>query len=92
VEVALFVVMAAGAGFTDDLAAELKARIRREASPRHVPAIVRAVPEIPRTLSGKTVELAVREALHGRPVANVDALANPGALEHFRGLGTAPEA
>ncbi|MCP4573004.1 MAG: hypothetical protein GY838_11675 [bacterium] len=72
---------------TDDLASELKTRIRREASPRHVPAVLRAVPEIPRTLSGKTVELAVREALHGRPVANVDALANPDSLEHFRRLG-----
>jgi acetoacetyl-CoA synthetase len=86
VEVALFVVMAAGVEFDEGLAADLKTRIRREASPRHVPAVVRAVPEIPRTLSGKTVELAVREALHGRPVANLDALANPGALEHFRSL------
>jgi acetoacetyl-CoA synthetase len=44
------------------------------------------VPEVPRTISGKVVELAVREAIHGRPVKNTDALANPAALEHFRNL------
>jgi acetoacetyl-CoA synthetase len=55
-------------------------------SPRHVPARIVAVADIPRTLSGKTVELAVREVVHGRPVANTDALANPQALELFRDL------
>jgi acetoacetyl-CoA synthetase len=51
-----------------------------------VPAKIIAVPEIPRTRSGKIVELAVREIVHGRPVKNTEALANPEALEHFRGL------
>jgi acetoacetyl-CoA synthetase len=51
-----------------------------------VPAKIIQVPEIPRTLSGKIVELAVREVVHGRPVNNKDALANPEALEHFKGL------
>jgi len=85
--VVLCVVMAPGAEFTDEFTSDLRARIRRDASPRHVPALVRAVPEIPRTLSGKIVELAVREALHGRTAANIDSLANPGSLDHFRALG-----
>jgi acetoacetyl-CoA synthetase len=49
-----------------------------------VPARILQVPEVPRTISGKVVELAVREAVHGRPVKNTDALANPAALEHSR--------
>jgi acetoacetyl-CoA synthetase len=49
-----------------------------------VPARILQVPEVPRTISGKVVELAVREMIHGRPVRNTEALANPGALEHFR--------
>ena len=53
---------------------------------RHVPAKIIAVPEIPRTISGKIVELAVRSAVHGEEVKNTDALANPGALEYFRDL------
>ena len=50
-----------------------------------MPAVILQVPEVPRTISGKVVELAVREAIHGRPVKNLDTLANPAALEHFRG-------
>ncbi|MEO2236659.1 MAG: hypothetical protein ABGW95_00205, partial [Candidatus Poseidoniia archaeon] len=53
-------------------------------SPRHVPAHILQVPDIPRTRSGKLTELAVRDAVHGRPIANTEALANPEALEHFR--------
>jgi acetoacetyl-CoA synthetase len=55
-------------------------------SPRHVPAHILAVADIPRTISGKSAELAVREAIHGRPVKNLDALANPDAIGHFRGV------
>ena len=62
----------------------IRAAVRSGASPRHVPARVVAVADIPRTKSGKIVELAVREVVHGRPVKNVEALANPEALEHFR--------
>ena len=61
-------------------------RIRREASPRHVPAKIIPVEDIPRTVSGKITELAVRDMIHGRPVKNVEALANPAALECYRDL------
>ena len=60
-------------------------RIRDNTTPRHVPAKILQVADIPRTKSGKIVELAVRDVVHGRPVKNVEALANPEALEHFRG-------
>jgi acetoacetyl-CoA synthetase len=62
----------------------IRARIRRNATPRHVPARIVQVSDIPRTKSGKIVELAVRDIVHGRPVRNREALANPEALEHFR--------
>ncbi|HSH74384.1 MAG TPA: hypothetical protein VLA09_01675, partial [Longimicrobiales bacterium] len=54
------------------------------ASPRHVPRVIVEVPELPRTASGKISEIAVRRAIHGLPVENVDALSNPAALDHFR--------
>ena len=62
-------------------------QITQETTPRHVPARIVQVPDIPRTRSGKIVELAVREVVHGRSVDNVDALANPEALSHFRDRG-----
>jgi acetoacetyl-CoA synthetase len=58
--------------------------IRANTTPRHVPAKILAVTDIPRTKSGKIVELAVREVIHGRPVKNVEALANAEALDQFR--------
>ncbi|HZP67909.1 MAG TPA: hypothetical protein VFB32_16520, partial [Rudaea sp.] len=61
-----------------------KKQIRDNTTPRHVPAKILQVTDIPRTISGKITELAVREAIHGRPVKNTDALANPQALEQFR--------
>jgi acetoacetyl-CoA synthetase len=64
----------------------IKETIRANTTPRHVPAKIIAVPDIPRTLSGKIVELAVRHMVHGRSVDNTDALANPKALEYFRNL------
>jgi acetoacetyl-CoA synthetase len=82
--IVLFVKLARGAKLDADLVARIKTALHAEASPRHVPAIVLEVPDIPRTLSGKIVELAVRETIHGRPVDNAAALANPEALEHFR--------
>jgi acetoacetyl-CoA synthetase len=73
-----------------ELDAELAQRLRREirtrASPRHVPAKILAVADIPRTMNGKIVEVAVREAVHGRPIGNRDALSNPEALDCFRDL------
>ena len=82
--VVLFVVMAEGCQLDDRLRAEISERIRAGVSPRHVPAVIAAVPDIPRTRSGKMTELAVRDAVAGRPVANTEALANPEALDHFR--------
>jgi acetoacetyl-CoA synthetase len=84
VRVVLFVKLAPGAGLDDALIARLRTRIREQASPRHVPARIVEVADIPRTRSGKITELAVRDAVHGRPVKNVEALANPEALEYFR--------
>jgi acetoacetyl-CoA synthetase len=84
--VVLFVRMQPGAVLDDLLRKRIKDAIRSNTTPRHVPAKIIAVPDIPRTLSGKIVELAVREVVHGRAVRNTDALANPQALEHFRDL------
>ncbi|MBB4184049.1 acetoacetate--CoA ligase [Sinorhizobium terangae] len=86
VRVILFVRLAPGVELTDDLTKAIKNRIRTGASPRHVPAKVIAVADIPRTKSGKIVELAVRDVVHGRPVKNKEALANPEALDLFAGL------
>ncbi|MCC6173617.1 MAG: acetoacetate--CoA ligase, partial [Gammaproteobacteria bacterium] len=84
VRVVLFVRLRDGVALDAALEHRIRDTIRRHTTPRHVPAKIVAVPEIPRTLSGKIVELAVRNVVHGRPVENTDALANPGALEHFR--------
>ncbi len=84
VRVVLFVVLRPGIELNDELITQIRATIRSNTTPRHVPAKVLAVPEIPRTISGKIVELAVRNVVHGEPVKNTDALANPEALEHFR--------
>ena len=83
VRVVLFVRPAEGAVLDAPLVQRIRTAIRTGASPRHVPAKVLAVSDIPRTKSGKIVELAVREVVHGRPVKNKDALANPEALELF---------
>ncbi|MBL8309564.1 MAG: acetoacetate--CoA ligase [Burkholderiales bacterium] len=82
--VVLFVKLAEGLRLDAALIAKIKERIRDNTTPRHVPARVVQVPDIPRTKSNKIVELAVRDVVHGRNVKNVDALANPEALEHFR--------
>ena len=84
IRVVLFVKLAAGRALDEALIGRIRERIRGGASPRHVPARVIAVPDIPRTKSGKIVELAVRSVVHGEPVRNLEALANPEALEHFR--------
>ncbi|MFU8817282.1 MAG: acetoacetate--CoA ligase [Pseudomonadales bacterium] len=84
VRVVLFVVMQPGHALDDAMRQRIRDTIREHASPRHVPARILEVPDIPRTLSGKIVELAVREVIHDRPVANTSALANPEALDHFR--------
>jgi acetoacetyl-CoA synthetase len=84
VRVVLFVRLRPGTELDAALEHRIRDVIRGNTTPRHVPAKIVAVPDIPRTISGKIVELAVREVVHGRPVKNTDALANPGALEHFR--------
>ncbi len=82
--VVLVVKLRGGLALDEALVAKIKNRIRENTTPRHVPAKVLQVPDIPRTKSNKIVELAVRNVVHGRPVKNVEALANPEALEHFR--------
>ena len=86
VRVVLFVRLQPGVELDDALRREMRATIRAATTARHVPAKIIAVPDIPRTLSGKITELAVRNVVHGLPVKNVDALANPAALEYFRDL------
>ncbi len=83
--VVLFVRLQPGHELNDDLRDRLRDALRTEASPRHVPARIIAVGDIPRTMSGKIVEVAVREVVHGRDITNIDALANPEALDEFRG-------
>jgi len=85
VRVILFVRLREGVTLDDALRDKIKKQIRDNTTPRHVPAKILQVTDIPRTISGKITELAVREAIHGRPVKNTDALANAGALEQFRG-------
>ena len=84
VRVVLFVRLRDGLDLDDALVRRIKDTIRANTTPRHVPAKVLQVTDIPRTKSGKIVELAVREVVHGRPVKNREALANPEALEWFR--------
>ncbi len=84
--VVLFVVLAAGVSLDEDLITAIKQRIRTGASPRHVPAKVVAVGDIPRTKSGKITELAVRDIVHGREIKNKEALANPEALDLYRNI------
>jgi acetoacetyl-CoA synthetase len=84
VRVVLFVKLKDGLKIEDGLINRIKMRIRENTTPRHVPAKIVQVADIPRTKSGKIVELAVRDVVHGRAVKNLEALANPEALEHFR--------
>ena len=84
VRVVLFVKLREGLSLSEELTTAIKRRIRENTTPRHVPARVLQVADVPRTKSGKIVELAVRDVVHGRPVKNMEALANPEALEHFR--------
>ena len=86
VRVVLFVRLRGGVELDEALQKEIRKAIRTQTTPRHVPAKIIAVPDIPRTLSGKVTELAVRNVIHGLPVKNVDALANAGALDYFRDL------
>jgi len=84
VRVVLFVRLREGVELTDELQQTIRTTIRNHTTPRHVPAKIVPVTDIPRTISGKIVELAVRNVVHDRPVTNTDALANPEALEQYR--------
>jgi acetoacetyl-CoA synthetase len=84
--IVLFVHLREGEVLDDALRDRIRGRIREHASPHHVPKQILQVADIPRTVSGKVSELAVREAIHGRPVKNADALANPASLDQFRNL------
>ncbi len=86
VRIVLFVRLREGVTLDDALRERIKRQVRENASPHHVPKVIVQVADIPRTISGKITEMAVREVVHGRPVKNVDALANPAALELFRDL------
>ncbi|MCC4264649.1 acetoacetate--CoA ligase [Oceanimonas baumannii] len=80
----LFVQLAGDHSLTPELSEAIRRQLRTACSPRHVPAVILEVSDIPRTRSGKLVELAVREVVHHRPVKNMEALANPDALEQFK--------
>jgi len=86
VRVVMFVRLAKGTALDETLIARIRKVVREGASPRHVPAKIIAVADIPRTKSGKITELAVREVVHGRQVKNKEALANPEALDLYAGL------
>ena len=82
--IVLFVVLREGFELGDDLRKQIKTQIRDNTTPRHVPEVITQVPDLPRTVSGKIVELAVRNVVHGEIVKNIEALANPDALEYFK--------
>lgn len=86
VRIVLFVRLRDGITLDDALRDRLRRRLRAEETPRHVPAKILQVPDLPRTISGKLTEIAVRKVIHGQVVDNVEALANPQALAHFRDL------
>ncbi len=86
VRVVLFVVLQTGISLDDELVTKIRQTIREKCTPRHMPAKVVQVADIPRTKSGKIVELAVREVVHNREVKNIHSLANPQVLELYRDL------
>lgn len=86
VRVILFVKLRDTDTLTDDLRTKIRLQIRENTTPRHVPAKILQVPDIPRTATGKIVEMAVTDIIHGRPVINKEALANPQALSYYENL------
>ncbi len=84
--VVLFVKLRQGVHLSEELKNDIKSVIRNNTSPHHVPEKIIAVPDIPKTLSGKIVELAVRDVVHGRTIKNIDSLANPETLEYFKNI------
>jgi acetoacetyl-CoA synthetase len=86
VRIVLFVRLREGMTLDERLRDKIRVAIRGNTTPRHVPARIVQAPDLPRTINGKLVELAVRDVVHGRPVKNLDALANPQALDYFKDL------
>jgi acetoacetyl-CoA synthetase len=84
--IVLFVVLKGRSVLTDDLIAQIKATIREKLSPKHVPAIILSVSELPKTVNGKLVEIAVKEIVNGRDPGHIGALVNPSCLEAFRNI------
>lgn len=86
VRIVLFVTLLEGAALDDQLKQKIRTQIRQNTTPHHNPKVIIAVPEIPRTLSGKIVELAVKAIVEGKEIDNKEALLNPGALDYFANL------
>jgi len=86
VRIVLFIVMSKNYSLTAELINKIKLQIKKNASPRHVPSKIIVVKDIPRTKSGKIVELAVKSKIEGSQIKNIEALANPEALEQFNNL------
>ncbi len=84
--VVLFVRLNENSNLTEELMNQIKTKIRTGASPRHVPAKILSVKDIPRTKSGKIAELAVRDLIHNKPINNITALANPECLEEYKNI------
>ena len=84
--VVLFVRLSEKSNLTEELMGQIKTKIRTGASPRHVPAKIISVKDIPRTKSGKIAELAVRDLIHNKPINNITALANPECLEEYKNI------
>lgn len=85
-QIVLFVRMKGSESYSSQLEQDIRQRLRQRCSPRHVPKWIIATPDLPRTISGKLSELAVRNAIHGLPIKNEAALANPQSLDFFRNL------
>jgi acetoacetyl-CoA synthetase len=85
--VILFVKMKAGFQLNEDLQKKIRTNIRQQCSPRHVPAVILTIPDIPYTINGKKVEVAVKKIIHGQEVKNHDALRNPESLEYYKTVG-----
>ena len=86
VRIILFVTTKNNQELDDEKKNSIKSRIRKNCSPKHVPSLIIRVPAIPRTKSGKIVELAVRKIIHGEPINNKEAIANPEVLKYFENL------
>ena len=86
VRIVLFVKLRENFELTEDFVKKIKSKIRTNCSPRHVPSVIKNCPDIPRTKSGKIVEIAVRKILNKETITNVEALANPEALDYFKNL------